>query len=180
MWPIQVEAIKPSAKDSLPALSSTARTIVSLTTIGALVVACLQWKDANRLAEDANRLSLMAICEEYPHRQHDPECKSLLHSAIPPLSRRSLANIPAPVNQCRLSDTLLIIVPVVIYMCALLAIVWVLRNRHRRQTLEVDPEQLSPFRTTACRYFASSTFTHSVSDMRVRGGEVAAARVGHR
>ena len=65
-WSIQLEAIKSSAKDSLPALSSTARTIVSLTTVGTLVVACLQWKDANRLAEDANRLSLMAMCEGYP------------------------------------------------------------------------------------------------------------------
>jgi len=96
------------------------------------------------LAEDANRLSLMAICEEYPHRQHDPECKSLLHSVILPLSQRSLANISAPANQCRSSDTLLIIVPVVIYLCALLAIVWVLYNKRRRQTLEVDPEQLTP------------------------------------
>jgi hypothetical protein len=58
--------IKSFAKDSLPALSSTARTIASLITVGTLVVACLQWKDANRLAEDANRLSLMAICEGYP------------------------------------------------------------------------------------------------------------------
>jgi len=175
-----VETIKSSAQDSLPALSSTVRTIASLTTVGALVVACLQWKDANRFAEGANKLSLMAFCEEFPHRQHDPECKSLLNSAIPPLSQRSLANISAPVNQCRSSDALLIIIPVATYLCALLAIVWILRNRHRRQTLEVDPEQLTPLHTTTCCYPASSTFAHSVLDMRVRGGEVTAARVGHR
>jgi len=61
-----VETIKSSAQDSLPALSSTVRTIASLTTVGALVVACLQWKDANRFAEGANKLSLMAFCEEFP------------------------------------------------------------------------------------------------------------------
>ena len=75
---------------------------------------------------------------------------------------------------------LLIIAPVVIYLHALLAIVWVLRSRHPRQTFEVDLEQLTPLHTTTCCHFATSNFTHSVSDMRARGGEVAAPRVGHR
>jgi hypothetical protein len=66
MWLIQVEEIKSFVKDNLPALSSTARTIISLITVVTLVVACLQWKDANRLAKEANRLSLTAICEGYP------------------------------------------------------------------------------------------------------------------
>ena len=66
LTPIQVEATKSYAKDNLPTLSSTARAIAFLVAVGTLVVACLQWKNANKLAEDANRLSLLAICEEFP------------------------------------------------------------------------------------------------------------------
>jgi len=179
-----VEATKSCTKDNLPTLSSTARAIAFLVAVGSLVIACLQWKNANKLAENANRLSLMAICEEFPHRQHDPECKSLLDSALPSLSLRSPANISAPVNQSRPSDTLFVITAAAAaYLCVLLAVVWVLRSRHRRRTLEVDPEQLAPLQITTCCFFeiaADPSHSHSVSDMRVRGGGVVTARVGHR
>jgi len=136
-----VNAIKSSTRDNLPTLSRATRVAVATISVASFVVGCFQWTEANRQGQKANRLSLVAICEGYPHRQRDPECKPLLDSALPPLSRRSLTNISVPINP---SDTLFIITTAIAYLCVLSAVVWILRSRRRLQTVEVDPEQLAP------------------------------------
>jgi hypothetical protein len=63
LTPIQIKVIKSSLRDNLSALSRAARVVVSIISVTSFVVGCFQWIEANRLAEKANRLSSMAICE---------------------------------------------------------------------------------------------------------------------